>query len=114
MQAFLTFTAETVAILGIFGIILHAFYTQNKTWKQTYCPPVKPYQLEQKIEKPKIEPKKEIIIPVNPPAKPLEDFSKMTVKQLTEICKLDKEKYKGYTTQQKKGKQALIDWMQTR
>lgn len=120
MQSLLTLTTEAIAIIGISGIILHAFWKSNQTRNKRMMM-IEPTsqetlkkEIELEIEKPKPEPKEEIIIPVNPSAIIPRDFSKMTVKQLTEICKENKEKYKGYTTHQKKGKQSLIDWMQTR
>jgi hypothetical protein len=116
MQALLTSAIESIAIIGFSGIIAHAFYHSHITWMATYCPPVKPYTPEEKpkeiIKKP--EPKQEIIPIESPPEKPT-NFSKMTLKDLTEICKADKEKYKEYTRIIKKGGKAkLADWMETK
>lgn len=112
MQAILTLSIEAIAIIGITGIIIHAFYNQHTNWMQTNCPPVKPYNPTEPTKE------KKAIIPVETPKpspKPPKNFSKMTLKQLIEICKADKEKYKGYTTIQKKGgKVALAEWIKTK
>lgn len=134
MQAFLTSAIEFVAIVGFSGIVAHAFYSSNKKWYETYCPPVKPYEeylkeeeakkeeiskteeeIVEKPEEPIAEmPKEEEIIPVVPSPEPSVDFSKMTLKQLVALCKADTKKYAGYTSIQKKGgKTGLATWMQT-
>lgn len=122
MQAFLTSVIETIVIVGFSSIVAHAFYASTKKWSDTYCPPVKPYNPEEKIEKAvekteKVEPKVEEIIPVMetplPTLKPSVDYSKMTLKELVAICKADSTKYAGYTTIQKKeGKTGLVAWME--
>jgi hypothetical protein len=43
VQSALTATIETVAIAGIAGIIVHAFYAQHTRWMDAYCPPVQDY-----------------------------------------------------------------------
>jgi hypothetical protein len=43
IQSALTATIEAVAIAGLTGIIIHAFYTRHTNWMNTYCPPIENY-----------------------------------------------------------------------
>ena len=46
IQVALTYAFQAIAIIGISGIISHAFYTSHCEWMAENCPPVKPFQEE--------------------------------------------------------------------
>lgn len=50
IQAALTATINAVAIAGLTGIILHAFYTSHCRFLQTYCPSVASYTPDTQTE----------------------------------------------------------------
>lgn len=55
IQTALTYAVDAIAIIGISGIIVHAFYTSHCQWMAANCPPVKPFQLPE--VKPEVKPK---------------------------------------------------------
>lgn len=50
LQNLLTIAAEATVIVGLAGIVAHAFYTQHQHFMATYCPPVKTYQADARVE----------------------------------------------------------------
>jgi hypothetical protein len=44
IQDALTYAIEAITVVGISGIVAHALFAAHCQWKNTYCPPVAPFQ----------------------------------------------------------------------